>query len=138
MSDMSALDPTLKNNVASKLRQHGFAFERDRALGGLRADSVITLLNGEVVVVEVKPWQPTRSNVQRATQQVERYQRGTRADRAFLVLQELPRQPRDSLRACNKTQTGTRRGRGCVGRLGGWRRSRRIGRSARRKGFAVR
>jgi hypothetical protein len=96
MSDTSALDETLKNNVASKLRERGFALERDRALGGLRADFVIRLLNGEVVVVEVKPWQPTHSNLQRAEQQVERYQRATGADRVFLVLQELAKQPLDS------------------------------------------
>ena len=63
-----------------------FEFTREKPIGGLRPDFVVTGPRGQTVIVEAKPWRPTRENLERASHQAQQYLAATRADQALLVL----------------------------------------------------
>lgn len=79
-------DRRLENEIEKELADAGFEFEREPTIGGLRPDFLIKGPRGELVIVEIKPWNPRGGNTARAIQQVKLYEKVTGADRAFLVL----------------------------------------------------
>lgn len=82
-----------KKDVLEEVRRvlegEGFEFESEPSIGGLRPDFLVKGPAGERVVVEVKSWTPRSGNTARAWEQAELYLEATKADAAFVVLDDL-------------------------------------------------
>ena len=85
-----------EDQIASYLEKAGYAFERDPAIEGLRPDFLVKGPHGELVVVEAKTWSPRGGNTARALNQAEHYRHVAKADRAFVVLDQLQRNHREA------------------------------------------
>jgi hypothetical protein len=75
--------------IAKLLREGGYSFEREPLIGGLRPDFLVTGPNGQIIIVEAKPWAPVGGNTARAMEQVKLYQTATGANSAILVMPDL-------------------------------------------------
>lgn len=85
-----------EDQIASYLEEAGYTFKRNPSVGGLRPDFLIKGPHGERVVVEAKTWSPRGGNTARALNQAEHYRQVTKADRAFVVLDQLQRNHREA------------------------------------------
>jgi nucleotide-binding universal stress UspA family protein len=77
--------------VARLLEDAEIPFEREASLGGVRPDFIVTLPNDAVVAVEAKTYSPDVEGQVRAYELVRYLRDVLGADRAFVVLPEVPR-----------------------------------------------
>lgn len=77
--------------VAEVLRKANILFKTDVNLGGIRPDFLLEAPDGRVLIVEVKSWDPTRSNRIRAIKQAQLFKEATGADQAFIVVKGMKR-----------------------------------------------
>jgi hypothetical protein len=76
----------VEERIADLLRQANFEFMREKPIGGLRPDFLVTGPRGQTVIIEAKAWPPTRENIERASHQAQQYLAATKADQALVVL----------------------------------------------------
>lgn len=82
---------TLEQQIEVLLKQRGLEFQREVRVGGLQVDFLVSGPSGQRVVLEAKAWSPRHGNTARAKNQATRYAEAADADRAFVVLPEMPR-----------------------------------------------
>ncbi|MDD3581747.1 MAG: hypothetical protein PHW74_12085 [Desulfobacca sp.] len=82
-------EKTLLDEISTLLKNAGFVFAREPAVGGLSPDFIVYGPEGESVIIEAKSWPAHGGNTARAWNQAEAYKKATGADQAFLVLEEL-------------------------------------------------
>lgn len=81
-------DSKFEELIERQLTSAGFEFQREPAIAGLSPDFLVKGPHGELVIVELKLWNPRGGNTARAIEQVKLYEKATGADRVFLVLPE--------------------------------------------------
>jgi len=64
-------------------------FESNVPVEGLQADFVISDPSGAFIIIEAKTWEPNESNLKRATNQATLYERATKADKVYFVIDGL-------------------------------------------------
>lgn len=82
-------DSAAANGVADQLAGSGAAFRRDVYLHGLKADFLVTPSAGRRILFEVKDWEPTRENIERAAAQARLIGDASKVQEAYLVLTKL-------------------------------------------------
>ena len=80
-----------EKRVAEILRKNAIAFSEKVAFRGVRVNFLIGAPDGRSIVVEAKSWSTTKSNLNRAIEQVRLYRGALGADEAIVVLEGLDR-----------------------------------------------
>lgn len=79
----------LSDRLAAVLSRQAISFTREPSLAGIQPDFLVAEPTGRTIVLEVKAWEPTDANQQRASQQADFYKEATGADEAYVVLPNL-------------------------------------------------
>ena len=82
-------DSAAASGVADQLAGSGAPFRRDVYLHGLKADFLVTPSSGRRILFEVKDWEPTRENIERAAAQARLIADTSKVQEAYLVLTKL-------------------------------------------------
>ncbi len=72
--------------ITQVLDDHDLEFEQDVVVGSTSADFYLVAPSGSTAVLEVKLWQPTEENQERASHLATLYQRTSGADRAYVMI----------------------------------------------------
>jgi hypothetical protein len=80
----------LDEAIAERLREAGFKFARERAMGGLAPDFIVYGPDGRQFIVETRRWDFPGLTTE-ASRQAQLYQDTARADAAFVVIPSLKR-----------------------------------------------
>jgi hypothetical protein len=80
----------LEEIIAERLREAGFKFATERAVGGLAPDFIVYAPDGRQFIVEARSWDFPGLTTE-AGRQAQHYQDATRADGAFVVIPGLKR-----------------------------------------------
>lgn len=84
--------------IEKRLREMGFEYVVEPAIGGLTPDFLVRLPGGSVMLIEAKAWAPTEENQRRAIQQAGFYRSVAGLGSVFVVLKGLPRgKPKEGL-----------------------------------------
>jgi len=76
----------LSRQIASALESRGLNFQENVVVGHTTGDFYVVASSGSSLVLNVKTWQPTRSNQERASKQASLFKSASGADNAFVVL----------------------------------------------------
>ena len=75
----------LEDQVEHMLRAGKWLYKREVVVGAARPDFLVNTENGEQIVIEVKDWDPSRSDIGRAINQAQRYRQLTKVAAAIVV-----------------------------------------------------
>jgi hypothetical protein len=91
-------EESVSKRIAERLKQKTIPFERDVPIGGVQVDFVFRTSRNELIIAELKAWEPTSENIKRAIHQVELYKLRTGAVAAYVVIPRIKRsQPKRGL-----------------------------------------
>jgi hypothetical protein len=76
----------LSARIAKRLERANIPFAREVPLGGVHVDFAFRTPKNQLIIAEVKSWEPTRANLDRARHQVQLYKERTGAKAAFIVV----------------------------------------------------
>lgn len=100
---MSSAGGDLEKLIAGALAASGLKYQRNVAVGHTTSDFYVLTPSGSSLVFEVKTWQPTPSNQERATNLASLYKSASGADDAFVVMPGLTKnQPEKGLVSAEK------------------------------------
>src|SRR5262249_21246309 len=71
--------------IEKQLRDANIKFQKKFVVGDARPDFVVTVPNGNHVVIQAKAWEPNTANIARALHQVELYKQLSKALAALVV-----------------------------------------------------
>jgi hypothetical protein len=89
---------TFENQVASVLEGSGLDFQQNAAIEGLSPDFAAVTPDGGKILIDLKTWEPTKTNLARAARQVKQSRAATGEKETYIVIKDLPKsRPKDGL-----------------------------------------
>jgi hypothetical protein len=85
-------DKEVTKEIANRLREAGFSFVTQKAMGGLAPDFIVTAPDGRQIIIENRDWDFPGLTTE-ASRQAQLYQQAAKADAAFVVIANLKRNP---------------------------------------------
>lgn len=85
MAESITRSTDLEDQVEHLLREANWEYKREVVVGAARPDFLVSTAGGEQIVVEVKDWDASRSDVGRAINQAQRYKQLTKVAAAIIV-----------------------------------------------------
>jgi hypothetical protein len=87
-----------ENQVASVLGESGLDFQQNAAIEGLSPDFAAVTPDGGRILIDLKTWEPTKTNLARAARQVKQSRAATGEKETYIVIKDLPKsRPKDGL-----------------------------------------
>lgn len=87
--DYSRSSAAAEAQLAERLRNSGIPFIQDFAVGGVEVDFAFTFGDRRLILAELKAWDPTPENVDRAAAQAQLYAERTNATNVYIVIPHL-------------------------------------------------
>jgi hypothetical protein len=86
---VSNIEKDFEKNIADILRKENIRLQTDVVLGGIQTDFFIETPSGRRIVAEVKGWEPTQKNRERAIRLAHHFKNITKADHSFIIIPDL-------------------------------------------------